>query len=66
MPNESHVVFHNGSNDDYFIIKELANEFEGKFGENTKKKKKKISVRIENEIKNIVKDGNDSIGNISY
>ena len=31
-----------------------------------KKKKKKISVRIENEIKNIVKDGNDSIGNISY
>ena len=30
------------------------------------KKKKKISVRIENEIKNIVKDGNDSIGNISY
>ena len=41
VPNESHVVFHNGSNDDYFIIKELANEFEGKFGENTKKKKKK-------------------------
>ena len=35
-------------------------------GKIQKKKKKKISVRIENEIKNIVKDGNDSIGNISY
>ena len=39
VPNEISVVFHNGSNYDYhFIIKELANEFEGKFerlGENT-------------------------------
>ena len=32
MPNEISVVFHNGSNYDYrFIIKELANEFEGQF-----------------------------------
>ena len=62
MSNESHAGFHNGSNDDYFIIKELANEFEGKFG----KIQKKISVWIENEIKNIVKNGNDSIGTISY
>ena len=32
MPNEISVVFHNGSNYRYhFIIKELANEFEGKF-----------------------------------
>ena len=32
MPNEIPVVFHNGSNYDYhFIIKELANEFEGQF-----------------------------------
>ena len=62
VSNESHAGFHNGSNDDYFVIKELANEFEGKFG----KIQKKISVRIENEIKNIVKNGNDSIGTISY
>ena len=30
VPNEIHVVFHNGSKCDYhFIIKELENEFEG-------------------------------------
>ena len=38
MPNEITVVFYNGSNYDYyFIVKELANEFEGQFeclGEN--------------------------------
>ena len=38
MPNEITVVFCNGSNYDYyFIVKELANEFEGQFerlGEN--------------------------------
>ena len=43
VPNETHVVFHNGSNCDYqFIIKKLTNEFEGKLeclGENTKKYK---------------------------
>ena len=43
MPHEIPVVFHNGSKYDYhFIIKELANEFEGKFeclGENTEKYK---------------------------
>ena len=37
MPNEVPVVFHNGSNYDYyFFIKELAKEFEGQvecFGE---------------------------------
>ena len=41
IPKEIPVVFHNGSTDDYhFIIKELAEEFEGKFeclGENTEK-----------------------------
>ena len=32
VPNEIPVFFHNGSNYDYhFIIKELANEFEGQF-----------------------------------
>ena len=41
MPKEIPVVFHNGSTYDYhFIIKELAEEFEGEFGclgENTQK-----------------------------
>ena len=33
VPNEIPVAFHNGSNYDYhFVIKELANEFEGNFG----------------------------------
>ena len=32
VPNEIHVVFHNGSNFKYqFIIKELAKKFEGQF-----------------------------------
>ena len=32
MPNEIPVIFHKGSNCDYhLIIKELANEFDGKF-----------------------------------
>ena len=55
VPNESHVVFHNGSNDDYFIIKELANEFEGKFGENTKKKKKKYLFKQKTKLKTSLK-----------
>ena len=50
VPNEIPVVFHNGSNYDYhFIIKVLANEFEGQFeclGENAKKYKT-FSVPIE-------------------
>ena len=41
IPKEIPVLFHNGSTCDYhFIIKELANEFKGKFecfGENTEK-----------------------------
>ena len=43
VPNEIPVVFHNDSNYlYYFIIKELANEFEGKYeclGENTESAK---------------------------
>ena len=50
VPNEIPVVFHNGSNHDHhFIIKELANDFEGQFGclgENTEKNKT-FSVPIE-------------------
>ena len=64
-----HVVFHNGSNCDYhFIIKELANEFEGQFeclGENTEKFKT-FSVPIEKEVTKIDKDGNESVVTISY
>ena len=49
VPNEISVVFHNGSNYDYhFIIKELANVFEGQFeclGENTESYKTFCSNR---------------------
>ena len=31
VPNEIPVVFHNVSNEHHFIIKELANEFEGQY-----------------------------------
>ena len=68
-PNEIPVAFHNGSNYDYhFIIKELANEFEGKFeclGKNTEKYKT-FSVSIEKEVKEIDKDGDESVVTISY
>ena len=69
MPNEIPLVFNNGSNYDYpFIIKELANKFEGKFeciGENTEKYKT-FSVLIEKEVTKIDKDGNESVATISY
>ena len=48
VPNEIPVVFHNGSNYDYhFIIKELANWFEGQFGclgKNKRKLQKSIKM----------------------
>ena len=69
VPNEIPVAFHNGSNYDYhFIIKELAHEFEGKFeclGKNTEKYKT-FSVSIEKEVKEIDKDGDESVVTISY
>ena len=69
MPNEIHIVFHNGPNYDYhFIIKELENEFEGKFvclGENTEKYKP-FFVSINSEVTRIDKDVNESAINISY
>ena len=68
VPNEIPTVFHNVSNYDYhFIIKELANEFEGRFeclGENTEKYKT-FSVPIEKEGTEINKDGNESVITIS-
>ena len=52
MPNETPVIFHNGLNYYYhFIIKELANEFEGKLeglGESTEMYKS-FSVPIEKQ-----------------
>ena len=69
MPNEIPVVFHNGSNYDYhFIIKELVNEFGGKFEcleENTENYIT-FSVPIEKEITKNDKHGNESAITISY
>ena len=56
-PKEIPVVFHNGSTYDYpFIIKELAEEFEGQYewlGENTEKYIT-LSVPIKKELDNIM------------
>ena len=69
IPKEIPVVFHNGSTYDYhFIIKGLAEEFEGEFeclGENTEKYIT-FSVPIKNEITKKDKNGNDKITKISY
>ena len=67
--NEISVVFHNGLYYDYhFIIKELANEFQGQFEclRKNKEKYKNFSVLIEKEITKINKDGNESVVTISY
>ena len=62
-------MFHNGSKCDYhFIIKELAEEFEGEFeclGENTEKSIT-FSVPIKKEITKKDKYGNDKAAKISY
>ena len=62
-------MFHNGSTYDYhFIIKELAEEFEGEFkflGKNTEKYIT-FSVPIKKEITKKDKNGNDKITKISY
>ena len=69
VPHEIPVVFHNGSNCDYrFIIKELANDFEGKFeclGENTEKYKI-FSIPLEKEVTEIVKNDNESVVTITF
>ena len=69
VPYEIPVVFCNGSNYNYhFIIKEIVNEFEGKFeclGESTEKYKT-FSIPIEKEVLKIDKDGNASVITISY
>ena len=69
MPNKISVVFHNGSNYDYhFIIKKLANFFEGAFnclGEITEKYKR-FSVAPEKEFKTIFKNGEEVTKTLSY
>ena len=69
IPKEIPVVFHNGSTYHYhFIIKELAEEFEGEFeclGENTEKYIT-FSVPIEKQITKNDKNENDKIMKISY
>ena len=69
IPKEIPVVFHNGSTYDYhFIIKELAEEFEGEFeclGGNTEKYIT-FSVPIKKEITKKDKNGNDKITKTSY
>ena len=69
VPSEISVLFQNSSNYDYhFIIKELANNFEGQFEclvENTEKYKF-FSIPIEKEVTNFDKDGNESVFTVSY
>ena len=69
IPKEIPVVFHIGSTyDSHFIIKELAQEFEGEFkclGENIEKYIT-FSVPIKKQIIKIDKDGNGKIMKIQY
>ena len=69
IPKTIPAVFHNSSTyDNHFIIKELAEEFEGEFecsGENTEKYIT-FSVPIKKEITKKDKNGNDKITKISY
>ena len=69
IPKDIPVVFHNVSTYDYhFIMKELAEEFEGEFeclGENTEKYIS-FSVPIKKKITKNDKDGNDKITKVSY
>ena len=69
MLNEIPLVFHNAWYYDYhFIIKELANEFEGEFEclwENAEKNKT-FSVPLEKEVTKFDKDGDESLVIVSY
>ena len=69
MADEIPIVFHRGSNYDYhFIIKELANEFEGQFEciRENKEKHKNFCLAIKTKIIKIDKDGNETVESISY
>ena len=60
-------MFHNGSTYDYhFIIKELAEEFEGEFEGENAEKYITFSVQIKKETTKKHKNGNDKITKMSY
>ena len=63
------MLFHNGSNyDNYFIIKELAKEFEGEFdylGQNAEKYTT-FAFLITKEVERISKNGEEITKTISY
>ena len=69
MHNEISVVFQNGSNyNNHFLIKELANEFEGKLdciGEKQKKKKNFVHSNRK-KVTKIDKAGIESVVTISF
>ena len=69
VPKKVSVIFHNGSNYNYyFIIKELVEEFKKQFtclGENTGKYIT-FTVPIEKEVMRIDKNGEEITKNISY
>ena len=67
VPNEIPVVFHNGSYDDYpFIIKEVANEFEGQYECHDEKTEKYKTFSVPIKAINTDKDGNECVVTISY
>ena len=69
IPKEITIIFHRGSNYDFhFIIKQLADKFEGQFsgsGENTEKYKT-FSVPIEKKVNRNGKNGEKMTKTISY
>ena len=69
VPKEIATFFHNGSNYDYhFIIKELAEEFEGQFNCLAKNIEKYItfSVPTEKELQVLIKKGKEIRKTVSY
>ena len=69
MPNKIPVVFHNGLKCNYhFIIKELANEFEGQFEciDKNNENYRTFSVPVKKEITKIDQEVNETVVNISY
>ena len=69
VPNQIPVVFHNRSNYDYhFIIKELPNEFEGKFEcyRKIQISTKNVPLQWKKKVAKIDKDGNEGAFKIKF
>ena len=69
VPNKVPLTLHNGTNYDYhFIIKELANKFEGQFEclREKNRKVKKFFHSNRKEVTEINKNGNEKVVTISY